>query len=264
MTLEVVYPEVDKINIESTVIQVEAKMFDSVKPLKNDLLDIMAHVTPSSRSSRSGDHRRSRIGVKVGWFQGDILTLGIIETVQNHHLVTKETTEIMKIKEADMKVQGELLIELSQHRSLAVWISRIISAVVLIFLLSLGTRQQHPRRRTSRDRSESIVEPTTSRIHSQDDIGFKAATYKRGLSILEAQVVKFKESEVLFSEEIALLKRSVGHKEYLMGLLKTELEKVKEEKEGFEFKIAKFEKSSKDLDALLASHPKRFFEKRLF
>ncbi|GJR94260.1 uncharacterized mitochondrial protein-like protein [Tanacetum coccineum] len=34
---------------------------------------------------------------------------------------------------------------------------------------------------------------------------------------------------------------------------KTELEKVKEEKEGFEFKIAKFEKSSKDLDALLAS-----------
>ncbi|GJY19612.1 putative ribonuclease H-like domain-containing protein [Tanacetum coccineum] len=42
-----------------------------------------------------------------------------------------------------------------------------------------------------------------------DDTGFKEATYKRGLSILEAQVVKYKESEVLFSEEIALLKRSV-------------------------------------------------------
>ncbi|GJY44145.1 putative ribonuclease H-like domain-containing protein [Tanacetum coccineum] len=56
-----------------------------------------------------------------------------------------------------------------------------------------------------------------------DDTSFKAATYKR------------------------------GHKEYLMGLLKTELEKVKEEKEGFEFKLAKFEKSSKDLDDLLAS-----------
>ncbi|GKE02091.1 ribonuclease H-like domain-containing protein [Tanacetum coccineum] len=38
-----------------------------------------------------------------------------------------------------------------------------------------------------------------------------------------------------------------------MGLVKTELEKVKEEKEGFEFKLAKFEKSSKDLDDLLAS-----------
>ncbi|GJW84791.1 putative ribonuclease H-like domain-containing protein [Tanacetum coccineum] len=86
-----------------------------------------------------------------------------------------------------------------------------------------------------------------------DDTAFKASTYKRGLSILEAQVVKYKESEVLFSEEIALLKRSVGHKDYLMGLVKTELEKVKEEKEGFEFKLAKFEKSSKDLDDLLAS-----------
>ncbi|GJZ56798.1 retrovirus-related pol polyprotein from transposon TNT 1-94 [Tanacetum coccineum] len=86
-----------------------------------------------------------------------------------------------------------------------------------------------------------------------DDTAFKAATYKRGLSILEAQVVKYKESEVLFSEEIALLKRSVGHKDYLMGLVKTELENFKEEKEGFEFKLAKFEKSSKDLDDLLAS-----------
>ncbi|GJV71474.1 hypothetical protein Tco_1491469 [Tanacetum coccineum] len=35
--------------------------------------------------------------------------------------------------------------------------------------------------------------------------------------------------------------------------LKTELEKVKEEKEGFEFKIAKFEKSAKDLDQMLES-----------
>ncbi|GJW49480.1 hypothetical protein Tco_0090831 [Tanacetum coccineum] len=65
-----------------------------------------------------------------------------------------------------------------------------------------------------------------------DDTGFKASTYKRGLSILEGQILKYKESEVLFSEEIALLKISVGHKEYLMGLLRTELEKLKEEKEG--------------------------------
>ncbi|GJU54261.1 ribonuclease H-like domain-containing protein, partial [Tanacetum coccineum] len=55
------------------------------------------------------------------------------------------------------------------------------------------------------------------------------------------------------SKEIALLKRSVGHKEYQMGLLREELEKVKLENEGFEFKIAKFEKSAKDLDQLLAN-----------
>ncbi|GJT33674.1 retrovirus-related pol polyprotein from transposon TNT 1-94 [Tanacetum coccineum] len=89
--------------------------------------------------------------------------------------------------------------------------------------------------------------------HSQNDTGFKAATYKRGLTTLEDQIVKYREHEVLFSEEIALLKRSVGHKEYQMGLLRDELEKVKQEKEGFEFKIAKFDKSAKDLEQLLAS-----------
>ncbi|GKD93811.1 hypothetical protein Tco_1373648, partial [Tanacetum coccineum] len=86
-----------------------------------------------------------------------------------------------------------------------------------------------------------------------DDTRFKAATYKRGLSILEEQILKYKEHEVLFSEEIALLKKSLGHKEYQMGLLRTEFEKVKQEKEGFEFKIVKFEKLAKDLDQMLES-----------
>ncbi|GJW51917.1 reverse transcriptase domain-containing protein [Tanacetum coccineum] len=57
------------------------------------------------------------------------------------------------------------------------------------------------------------------------DTDFKAATYKRGLATLEGQIVKYKEHEVLFSKEIALLKRSVGCKEYELGLLRTELEK---------------------------------------
>ncbi|GJX07088.1 hypothetical protein Tco_0195020 [Tanacetum coccineum] len=39
------------------------------------------------------------------------------------------------------------------------------------------------------------------------DIGFKAATYKRGLATLEDQIVKYREHEVHFSEKIALLKR---------------------------------------------------------
>ncbi|GJZ23295.1 retrovirus-related pol polyprotein from transposon TNT 1-94, partial [Tanacetum coccineum] len=86
-----------------------------------------------------------------------------------------------------------------------------------------------------------------------DDTGFKAATYKRGLATLEDQIVKYREHEVRFSEEIALLKRSVGHKEYQMGLLRDELEKVKQEKEGFDFKIAKFDKSAKDLNEMLES-----------
>ncbi|GJR17002.1 ribonuclease H-like domain-containing protein [Tanacetum coccineum] len=85
------------------------------------------------------------------------------------------------------------------------------------------------------------------------DTGFKAATYKRGLATLEGQIVKYKEHEVRFSKEIDVLKRSVGCKEYELGLLRTELEKVKQEKEGVEFKIAKFDKSAKDLYEMLES-----------
>ncbi|GKA75501.1 ribonuclease H-like domain-containing protein [Tanacetum coccineum] len=85
------------------------------------------------------------------------------------------------------------------------------------------------------------------------DIDFKAATYKRGLVTLEGQIVKYKEHEVLFSKEIALLKRSVGCKEYELGLLRTEFEKVKQEKEGVDFKIAKFDKYAKDLNEMLES-----------
>ncbi|GJW97743.1 ribonuclease H-like domain-containing protein [Tanacetum coccineum] len=83
------------------------------------------------------------------------------------------------------------------------------------------------------------------------DTGFKAATYKRGLTTLEDQIVKYREHEVCFSEEIALLKRSVGSKEYKLGLIRTELEKIKQEKEGVDFKIAKFDKSAKDLNEML-------------
>ncbi|GJW85722.1 hypothetical protein Tco_0158867 [Tanacetum coccineum] len=85
------------------------------------------------------------------------------------------------------------------------------------------------------------------------DTDFKAATYKRGLATLEGQIVKYREHEVLFSEEIALLKRSVGSKEYELGLLRTELEKVKQQKDAIDFKIEKFDKASKDLDQLLGS-----------
>ncbi|GKC24718.1 hypothetical protein Tco_1026868 [Tanacetum coccineum] len=93
----------------------------------------------------------------------------------------------------------------------------------------------------------------SSDYETMSDTDFKAATYKRGLATLEDQIIKYREHEVRFSEEIALLKRSVGSKEYQMGLLRAKLEKVKQEKEGFDFKIAKFDKFVKDLEQLLGS-----------
>ncbi|GJZ61792.1 putative ribonuclease H-like domain-containing protein [Tanacetum coccineum] len=85
------------------------------------------------------------------------------------------------------------------------------------------------------------------------EIEFKAATYKRGLATVEDQLVTYRKREVLFSEEVAVLKREVGCKQYEINMLKTEFEKVKQEKDGIDFKIEKFDKASKDLDQLLGS-----------
>ncbi|GKF81556.1 hypothetical protein Tco_0240158, partial [Tanacetum coccineum] len=89
--------------------------------------------------------------------------------------------------------------------------------------------------------------------HSQILSEFKTATYKRGLATLEEQIVTYKKNEVLFSEEVVVLKREVGCKLYEIGVLRSELEKVKQEKDGIEFKITKFDKSAKDLDEMLES-----------
>ncbi|GKD43465.1 ribonuclease H-like domain-containing protein, partial [Tanacetum coccineum] len=81
----------------------------------------------------------------------------------------------------------------------------------------------------------------------------EAATYKRGLTIVEEQHVTYRKNEVLFSEEVSVLKREVTCKDYDISVLKTEFEKVKQEKEGIEFKIKIFHNASKSLDKLLGS-----------
>ncbi|GJX06129.1 putative ribonuclease H-like domain-containing protein [Tanacetum coccineum] len=82
---------------------------------------------------------------------------------------------------------------------------------------------------------------------------FTASTYKRGLTTVEEQLITYRKNEVLFSEEVEVLKREVACKDYEINVLKSEFEKVKQEKDGIEFKIEKFDKASKDLDKLLES-----------
>ncbi|GKA10547.1 hypothetical protein Tco_0689980 [Tanacetum coccineum] len=81
----------------------------------------------------------------------------------------------------------------------------------------------------------------------------EAITYKRGLDTVEAQLVTYRKNEVLFSEEVDVLKREVGIKQYEINTLKTEFEKLKQEKDAIDFKIENFGKASKDLDQLLGS-----------
>ncbi|GJT46754.1 putative ribonuclease H-like domain-containing protein [Tanacetum coccineum] len=82
---------------------------------------------------------------------------------------------------------------------------------------------------------------------------FTAATYKRGLATVEEQLITYRKNEVLFSEEVAVLKREVACKDYEINVLKSEFKKVKQEKEGIEFKIEKFDNASKSLNKLLES-----------
>ncbi|GJX53373.1 ribonuclease H-like domain-containing protein, partial [Tanacetum coccineum] len=81
----------------------------------------------------------------------------------------------------------------------------------------------------------------------------EAITHKRGLDTIEVQLVTYRKNEVLFSEEVDVLKREVGIKQYEINMIKTEFEKVKQEKDAIDFKIEKFGKASKDLDQLLRS-----------
>ncbi|GJW65293.1 hypothetical protein Tco_0117177 [Tanacetum coccineum] len=67
------------------------------------------------------------------------------------------------------------------------------------------------------------------------------------------QLIHIRKNEVLFSEEVAVLKREVACKDYEINVLKSKFEKVKQEKEGIEFKIEKFNNASKSLDKLLGS-----------
>ncbi|GJX87290.1 putative ribonuclease H-like domain-containing protein [Tanacetum coccineum] len=82
---------------------------------------------------------------------------------------------------------------------------------------------------------------------------FESATYKRGLDTVEAQLVTYRKNEVLFSEEVVVLKRDVEFKQYEINKLKAEFEKLKQAKDAIDFKIEKFDKASKDLDQLLGS-----------
>ncbi|GJV76601.1 hypothetical protein Tco_1508185 [Tanacetum coccineum] len=86
-----------------------------------------------------------------------------------------------------------------------------------------------------------------------DGVGFDWSDMAEEQVQTNMALMAFSDSKVLFSEEVAVLKREVAYKDYEINVLKSEFKKVKQEKEGIEFKIEKFDKASKDLDKLLGS-----------
>ncbi|GKC61674.1 ribonuclease H-like domain-containing protein [Tanacetum coccineum] len=82
---------------------------------------------------------------------------------------------------------------------------------------------------------------------------FNLATYKRGLASIEEQLVFYKKNEVIFYEQLAVLKRDISYKDSEISMLKSELEKPKQEKESNQLKIENFDNASKSLDKLIRS-----------
>ncbi|GJR71806.1 putative ribonuclease H-like domain-containing protein [Tanacetum coccineum] len=113
-----------------------------------------------------------------------------------------------------------------------------------------------PRNHDSRNRNQDSyrrtipVEDTSSKAMVAID---GAATYKRGLASVEEQLVFYKKNEVMFCEQIAVLKRDISYKDLEINVLNSELEKHKQEKESNQLKIDKFENASKSLDKLIGS-----------
>ncbi|GJT93907.1 ribonuclease H-like domain-containing protein [Tanacetum coccineum] len=82
---------------------------------------------------------------------------------------------------------------------------------------------------------------------------FDLANYKRGLASVEEQLAFYKKNEILFCEQIAVLKRDASFRESDVTALKAQIEKLKKEKEGNKIKIDNFENASKSLDKLIGS-----------
>ncbi|GJV73548.1 putative ribonuclease H-like domain-containing protein [Tanacetum coccineum] len=82
---------------------------------------------------------------------------------------------------------------------------------------------------------------------------FNLATYKRGLASVEEQLVFYKKNEVIFCEQLVVLKRDISYKDSEISMLKSELEKLKQEKESNQLKIENFNNASKCLDKLIGS-----------
>nr|GEX30444.1 putative ribonuclease H-like domain-containing protein [Tanacetum cinerariifolium] len=77
--------------------------------------------------------------------------------------------------------------------------------------------------------------------------------YKRGLALVEEQLVHYKKNESLLNENIDVLNRDILIKDSEIAFLTSRLGKISKEKNDIETKIEKFENASQGLDKLIES-----------
>nr|GEV75646.1 ribonuclease H-like domain-containing protein [Tanacetum cinerariifolium] len=115
---------------------------------------------------------------------------------------------------------------------------------------SLRNQESMPRNQDN-SRKTVIVEDTSSKAmvaidgdgfdwsYMADDefnkSEFDLATYKRGLASVEEQLVFYKKNEVVFYDQIAVLKRDASFRDSKITALNLQIEKLKKEKERLRF-----------------------------
>nr|GEV99036.1 retrovirus-related Pol polyprotein from transposon TNT 1-94 [Tanacetum cinerariifolium] len=83
--------------------------------------------------------------------------------------------------------------------------------------------------------------------------GFDLANYKRGLASIEEQLVFYKKNDLVFYDQITVLKRDASFRKSNIVALNLQIEKLKKEKESNQIKIDHFKNASKSLDKLIGS-----------
>nr|GEU81894.1 ribonuclease H-like domain-containing protein [Tanacetum cinerariifolium] len=74
-----------------------------------------------------------------------------------------------------------------------------------------------------------------------------------GLASVEEQLIFYKNNETTLCENIVVLTKDMSIKDLEINVLKSKLEKIKQEKEGIQLKIEKYDNASKSLKKLLGS-----------
>nr|GEW05004.1 ribonuclease H-like domain-containing protein [Tanacetum cinerariifolium] len=100
-----------------------------------------------------------------------------------------------------------------------------------------------------------------TQLHSQYDkltndfrkSQFDVISYQRGLESVEARLLVYKQNDSIFEENIKLLNIEVQLRDTALVTLRQKLEKAKQEMDDLKLKLEKFQTSSKNLTALLAS-----------
>nr|GFA65210.1 ribonuclease H-like domain-containing protein [Tanacetum cinerariifolium] len=131
-------------------------------------------------------------------------------------------------------------------------------------LLSVRARRS-PKNQESRTRNQAnsrktmVVKDTSSKAMVPIDgvefnkSEFDLAIYKRGIAFVEEQLVFYKKNEVVFCDQIAILKRDALFRDSKINALNLQIEKLKKEKESNQIKIDNFKNASKSLDNLIGS-----------